>query len=65
MFSHFDTIPACDGQTDRKPVAKMCINMADACKKCFILVPVVCLSVFVNDKNDMSHQFRQKSPNFI
>ena len=26
IYSRFDTIPACDGQTDRKPVPKTCIS---------------------------------------
>jgi len=36
MFSRFDTIPACDGQTDGRtdvqPIAKTCFSIADARK---------------------------------
>ena len=30
MFSRFDTIPSCDGQTDVHPIAKTCFRIADA-----------------------------------
>jgi len=32
MFSRFDTIPACDGRTDVKPIAITCFSIADARK---------------------------------
>jgi len=38
MFSHFDTIPACDrqtdGRTDVQPIAKTGFSIADARKSC-------------------------------
>ena len=37
MFSHFDTIPACDrqtdGQTDVQPIAKTCFSIAADARK--------------------------------
>jgi len=33
MFSRFDKIPACDGQTDRIGIAKTCFSIAADARK--------------------------------
>ena len=33
IFSRFDTVPACDRQTDVQPISITCFNIADAGKK--------------------------------
>jgi len=33
MFSRFDTIPACDRQTDVQPIAKTCFSIAADARK--------------------------------
>jgi len=44
MFSRFDTIPVCDGQTDGRtnvqPISTMCFSMADTCKNLSVLIEV-------------------------